>query len=430
MRNLTASQRVATLHIAKMEKEAFLLEAIKEKLLLGTLTTEAKRQSKEMSPEARKGMRMFFSDSGINSPKKFADHMASGKVDLKDPFSKLLHRVCKGKSVGEVGDIGGRFFSAYYKKDIKGMADVVGVDEKVMMFTCMHYMKDSPAINSLVKKGEDRLNKALYNRVIETYGLYIQEKTGEKIQKRGGFIGDMIKKYGWSPEFAQFAKDLWANKGDPSDFVDTILTYLNDHTIKDMLDGLVAKVPIDHEISASIMRGFFGFVGSVAAIAEWVLGGAVWALGYVFTMLIDVEKGTVMPLIYKTIREVLQIGWSVLSNGIKLCFNVLSTGVVLTAGFLGPVFIIKFLLVVTVAYQIYLFMAWGNYKIAELPKVVFWDFPKAMLKKLWDLVTNGVYKMDSKAKKAIVQEVEKAKKKLPALEPVPAGRGRGRYSMP
>jgi hypothetical protein len=419
MRNLTASQRVATLHIAKMEKEAFLLEAIKEKLLLGTLTTEAKRQSKEMSSEARKGMRMFFNDSGINNPKKFADYMASGKVDLKDPFSKLLHRVCKGKSVGEVGDIGGRFFSAYYKKDIEGMADVVGVDKKVMMITCMHYMKDSPKINSLVKKGEDRLNKALYDRVQETYQLYVEEKARQNPnQKRGS---DAI----WSKEFAQFCKDLWQNSGDASKFVDTLLTYLNDNIIKDMLDGIVAKVPIEHEMSAAIMKGFFGVVGSVASWVEWALGGAVWALGYVFTMLVDVEKGDVLPYVWSTVREVLQIGWVILSHGIKLCFNVLSTGLVLTAGFLGPAFIVKFLLLTVVAYRIYLFMAWGNYKITELPKVIFWDFPKAMLKKLWDLVTNGVYKMDSKSKKVVIQEAEKAKKELPA-----PGRGRNRYSMP
>lgn len=410
MREITASQRVASLHIAKMQKEAFFLESIKEKLFTGTMNTEAQRQSKMMSSEAKKGMRQLFGDVGINSPAKFISFMNSAKEDPKDPLSKILFRACKGKSVGEAGNIAGKFFASYYKGDIKGMAGAVDFDEKAMHVVLVHYMKDDPKFKAHVKKGEARLNKAIHARLNEVASLYVQKNfPGQKFAAEEAVKSVVFKNFS---SFMDWAKVLWEKSSDASNFIDFVLCTFSENVIKGMLENASAKVEITHTISAKAVEWVFNIVGGVASWVEWALGYAAQGLGYVFTCLVDIESGKVMPYVWSTIREALQSGWAILKWAIVICFTVLKKGLVLTAGYMGPIFVLKLFAVGAVAYFIYLFMAWGNYKLAELPKVIFMDIPLWAIKKLWSLITGGDYKFEPNSQKALEKEVVKAKAKM------------------
>ena len=72
-------------------------------------------------------------------------------------------------------------------------------------------------------------------------------------------------------------------------------------------------------------------------------------------------------------------------------------------------------------------MAWGHYKLAELPKVIFIDIPIWAIKKLWSLVTGGDYKFEPRAQKALEQEIVKTKdkmKKKPSVKKKPSMKSR------
>jgi len=419
MRELTASQRVASLHMAKMQKEGFFLESIKEKLVLGTLTTEAKAQSKMMSSDAKKGMRMLFGDAGINSPEKFAAFVKSGKADLKDPFSKILFKACKGKSVGETGDIAGRFFSAYYKKDIKGMAKAAAFDEKAMQLVCIHYVKDTSSFKSTTRKGEKELSKALHKRLGEYAELYVkQEHPTIKLSKVGalGAVAALTVAAENKDGFWVFLKGAYKLKDDISGLIDYILHHLTYDVIGEALDKSTKGIVITHPIAAGVMETFFGFVGIVSASTEWVLGKVASFLGWVFCCLVDTETGS-MALVWSTLRELLQSGWAIIKYGIIACFLVLEKAFVTSAGVLGGAFVLKVLALGAVAYFVWLFMAWGNYKLAELPKMIFIDIPIWIVRKLWALVTGGKYTLEPRSQKALEQEVDKTRDEIKKIKP-------------
>lgn len=144
MNRYASVNRVARIHTARMQKRAMFFDSVKEDVATAFIQSEASKEQKKISSEAKSGLQYLQKRFGLNSMEKFVKAIGQSKYDSKDPIQKMVAEAgAKAKSPGEAGDLLGRFANAYQKQDIEGMAKVVGVQKETMALVLLWYVKDN-----------------------------------------------------------------------------------------------------------------------------------------------------------------------------------------------------------------------------------------------------------------------------------------------
>tara|TARA_A100001388_G_scaffold275306_1_gene260595 strand:+ start:944 stop:1999 length:1056 start_codon:yes stop_codon:yes gene_type:complete len=156
MNRYASVNRVARIHTARMQKRAMFFDSVKEDVASAFIQSEASKEQKKISSDAKSGLQFLQKRFGLNSIESFVKAIGQSKYDPKDPIQKMVAEAgAKAKSPGEAGDILGRFANAYQKQDIEGMAKAVGVQKETMALVLLWYVKD----NKNVKIKNASLNK-------------------------------------------------------------------------------------------------------------------------------------------------------------------------------------------------------------------------------------------------------------------------------
>lgn len=161
MNKYASVNRVARIHTARMQKRAMFFDSVKEDVATAFMQSEASKERKKISSDAKSGLQFLQKRFGLNSMESFVKAIGQSKYDSKDPIQKMVAEAgAKAKSPGEAGDILGRFANAYQKQDIDGMAKAVSVEKETMALVLLWYVRE----NKNVKVKTASLNKeALWN---------------------------------------------------------------------------------------------------------------------------------------------------------------------------------------------------------------------------------------------------------------------------
>jgi hypothetical protein len=139
---MDSSKRVASLHLAKMQKRAGVVDNLKEKVTKAVVVNEAMKIRSGISGTALKNIQELFS-----SHKMSLSQMTKAKVDRDDPIQKMLSdRLSNAKTPQEASNIVGEFQAAFKKKNIKEMAKIVDVAPETMTVVLLWYVRDDKSL--------------------------------------------------------------------------------------------------------------------------------------------------------------------------------------------------------------------------------------------------------------------------------------------
>ena len=139
--------RIARVHTARMEKRSAFFDKIKEPVATAFLQSHAEKEKKDISGEGKAGLSFLQKELGLKTIDSFVKAIGQSKYDPKDPIQKMVAEACsRAKSVGEAGDILGRFSKAYQKQDVGKMAKVVGVEKETMALVLLWYVRDNKSL--------------------------------------------------------------------------------------------------------------------------------------------------------------------------------------------------------------------------------------------------------------------------------------------
>lgn len=142
MNRYASVNRVARIHTARMQKRALFFDSVKEDVASAFIQSEASKEQKKISGEAKSGLKFLQKRFGLNSMESFVKAIGQSKYDANDPIQKMVAEAgAKASSPGEAGDILGRFANAYQKQDIDGMAKAVGVEKETMVLVLLWYVR-------------------------------------------------------------------------------------------------------------------------------------------------------------------------------------------------------------------------------------------------------------------------------------------------
>ena len=128
----TATHRVASLHLAKIQKEAQIKKKMADLLyepVAKKLTTAMAAHETIISKKSKAGWSWI---GKSQNPSNIVKMLKSGgqPFNLNDPLQKLIHESIKSKKPLDQVDILGRFNLAFAKKDTSGMADALSIEEE------------------------------------------------------------------------------------------------------------------------------------------------------------------------------------------------------------------------------------------------------------------------------------------------------------
>ena len=219
MNRYASVNRVARIHTDRMQKRAMFFDSVKEDVATAFIQSEASKEQKKISSDAKSGLQFLQKRFGLNSMESFVKAIGQSKYDSKDPIQKMVAEAgAKAKSPGEAGDILGRFANAYQKQDIEGMAKAVGVQKETMALVLLWYVKDNKNVKvaSLDKQ-------ALWNPFasapvpplpFEAQGIMVDKflsVSGTVISESTHYIGESIS-WVWSVIPQGYAPTLPAGK--------------------------------------------------------------------------------------------------------------------------------------------------------------------------------------------------------------------------
>jgi hypothetical protein len=188
MNRQASINRVARVHTARVQKRAALLDKVKEPVAIAFLESEAEKQKKHISSEGASGLKALQKSLGLRSIDSFIKAIGQSKHDPKDPIQKMIaEATSRARSIGEAGDILGRFVNAYQKRDVAEMANVVGVEEKTMAIVLLWYVKDNKSL---------AVRKASVSKISTPEQAAMVEKALDLV----GTVGSEVVKYldaGW-----------------------------------------------------------------------------------------------------------------------------------------------------------------------------------------------------------------------------------------
>ena len=140
-----SAERVASLHLAHLQKEASVtrgLEDLAKKAVIEDFRQKVIAVGKKKATKAsNKGWAWVLKSEGADLVQVIQDAKKSkSSFDSKDPLTRLLHMtLSKVSDPFEKNRIVGEFSEKYAKKDIEGMANVLGVDRDVVTITLLWY---------------------------------------------------------------------------------------------------------------------------------------------------------------------------------------------------------------------------------------------------------------------------------------------------
>lgn len=138
--NRTASaKKIATIHLARMERRAMIGDNLKEVVTKAILEKESSEIRAKMKGSTAKGLMLLAKENEAS----FMDFMEKPDVDLSDPIQRLFH-IClsKAESREEARDMIGAFTLSFKKRDIDGMAKALRVSNEVITVVLLWYVRD------------------------------------------------------------------------------------------------------------------------------------------------------------------------------------------------------------------------------------------------------------------------------------------------
>ena len=149
MRKTASTQRVARMHLARMDKRAFFLDGVQEEVVGAFLQNEADKEAKSISGEGQAGLKFLQKHFGLNSLESFIKAMEKSDYDESNPIQKMVAIAgSKAKSAGEAGDILGKFANAFQKQDVKGMAKATGFEEETVALVLLWYVRNEDKVQA------------------------------------------------------------------------------------------------------------------------------------------------------------------------------------------------------------------------------------------------------------------------------------------
>ena len=137
----TSKKRVASLHMARLQKRAGLLDNLKEKVGKAVLESEAEKERAKISNKALKGLQMLGKREGVKDPKQVIK--LSRSKPKEHPLGRMLEdRLKKASSKNQVEEIVGLYSYYMEKNDLKNLAKTLDVAEETLMVTILWYSKD------------------------------------------------------------------------------------------------------------------------------------------------------------------------------------------------------------------------------------------------------------------------------------------------
>ena len=134
-----------TLHIYKEASVTRGLEDLAKKAVIEDFRQKVIAVGKKKATKAsNKGWAWVLKSEGADLVQVIQDAKKSkSSFDSKDPLTRLLHMtLSKVSDPFEKNRIVGEFSEKYAKKDIEGMANVLGVDRDVVTITLLWYRRD------------------------------------------------------------------------------------------------------------------------------------------------------------------------------------------------------------------------------------------------------------------------------------------------
>lgn len=121
------------------------MKGLSSKVVSSVMVTEAIKISKNMSKESSKGLRFLVKSLNLTSPSDFSKH----SVDMGDPLQKMVsYALQKASSRRDVREMVGQFAYHYNKKNLKGMAKALDLDEEVVGIVLLSYLRNKTASRS------------------------------------------------------------------------------------------------------------------------------------------------------------------------------------------------------------------------------------------------------------------------------------------
>ncbi len=156
MRKTASTQRVARMHLARMNKRAFFLDNIQEEVASTFLQNEADKEAKSISGEGQAGLKFLQKHFGLNSLDSFIKAVEKSDYDDNNPIQKMVAIAgSKAKSVGEAGDILGRFANSFQKQDVKGMAKATGFEEETVALVLLWYVRNEKKVQATSTRNKE-----------------------------------------------------------------------------------------------------------------------------------------------------------------------------------------------------------------------------------------------------------------------------------
>lgn len=177
--------RVARIHTARIQKRSALFDKVKEPVATAFLQSHAEKEKKDISNEGKAGLAFLQKELGLKTIASFVKAIGQSKYDPKDPIQRMVAEACsRAKSVGEAGDILGRFSKAYQKQDVGKMAKVVKVEKETMALVLLWYVRDNKSL-AVRKASGSRVSSEGHALVLEK----VLNLSGAAIAQLSHYIG-------------------------------------------------------------------------------------------------------------------------------------------------------------------------------------------------------------------------------------------------
>ena len=137
--NKSASiKKVAAVHVAKMERKAFLAGSLGDSLAKAVLEKESSVVRSSLSKDAESGLFLL----AKRNAESFSDFISPEKQDKDDAAQRMFrYAFAQASSREEVREMAGKCAKAYSKQDISGMASALRLPKDVVLVVLLSYLK-------------------------------------------------------------------------------------------------------------------------------------------------------------------------------------------------------------------------------------------------------------------------------------------------
>ena len=216
MNKIASSHKIASIHLARMERRAAFMGGLKSKILSAVIEKEARESSSQNSRASKEGLKFLTSSLGYSSLDSF---LKKPIVDLSDPIQKMLsYSLGKASNKAEAREMIGLFSVAFKNKDVEGMASALRLEREVVAVVLLWYIRGGKSASR--SRGYQEFSETTE---IQTRGLFSMSEKALGLLERliDGGVGFLLSIFPqpvqnvarqplkWAAMYATLLKSWW-----------------------------------------------------------------------------------------------------------------------------------------------------------------------------------------------------------------------------